>query len=206
MSTPDGFVWFAFGGAAVAAVAVALIGGRGNEAGPARLALTGAAVTAGLSAVTFLILNTNSYALDVYRYWAAGGLSTRGLDAVALVLPALVVGAVLALASARGLDLFARCGHRRRPRARRRPQSRARHRRDRAPVRRGDRDRRPDRLPRAARPARAACRRRGQLRATPASRMLTAGLLLLADVVGRVVAPPGEVQAGIVVAIIGAPS
>jgi iron complex transport system permease protein len=30
--------------------------------------------------------------------------------------------------------------------------------------------------------------------------------LLLADVVGRVVAPPGEVQAGIVVAIIGAPS
>ncbi|EPD83499.1 hypothetical protein HMPREF1529_02881 [Microbacterium sp. oral taxon 186 str. F0373] len=207
MSTPDGFVWFAFGGAAVAAVAVALIGGRGNEAGPARLALTGAAVTAGLSAVTFLILNTNSYALDVYRYWAAGGLSTRGLDAVALVLPALVVGVVLALASARGLDLFALgadtaaglghdvgrsrvlgivatvllCGG--------------------ATAIAGPIVFLGLLVPHAL---------RGVVggsygRLLPLGMLYGGVFLLLADVVGRVVAPPGEVQAGIVVAIIGAP-
>jgi iron complex transport system permease protein len=32
-----------------------------------------------------------------------------------------------------------------------------------------------------------------------------AAVLLVADVIGRVVAPPGEVQAGVVVAFIGAP-
>ena len=207
LSTPDGFVWFAFGGAALAAVIVAMIGGRGADGGPARLALTGAAVTAGLSAVTFLILNTNSYALDVYRYWAAGGLSTRGLDAVALVLPALVVGAVLALLSARGLDLVALgtdsaagLGH----------------------------DVGRSRVlgivatvllcggataivgpivflgllvPHALR----AVVGGSYARLLPLGMLYGGVFLLLADVAGRIVAPPGEVQAGIVVAIIGAP-
>ena len=93
--TPTGFIWFAFVGAAGAAVLVALIGGRGpNGADPAKLALTGAAVTAGLMAATFLILTTDIHDLDVYRYWSVGGLTARGLDAVALVLPALAVGRV----------------------------------------------------------------------------------------------------------------
>lgn len=108
LTRPAGFVWFAFAGAALAAVVVALIGGRGADGGnPAKLALTGAAVTAGLMAVTFLILTTDIHALDVYRYWSVGGLTARGLDAVALVLPALLIGAVLALSASRGLDLIA---------------------------------------------------------------------------------------------------
>lgn len=108
LSRPASFVWFAFVGAALAAIAVALIGGRGADgANPAKLALTGAAVTAGITAVTFLILTTNIYALDVYRYWSVGGLTARGLDSVALVLLPLLVGAVLAIASTRGLDLIA---------------------------------------------------------------------------------------------------
>lgn len=207
LSTPDGFVWFAFGGAAVAAVVVAVIGGRGADGGPARLALTGAAVTAGLSAVTFLILNTNSYALDVYRYWAAGGLSTRGLDAVALVLPALVVGAALALLSARGLDLVALgadsaaglghdvgrsrvlgivatvllCGG--------------------ATAIAGPIVFLGLLVPHALR----AVVGGSYGRLLPLGMLYGGVFLLLADVAGRIVAPPGEVQAGIVVAIIGAP-
>jgi len=213
LSRPDGFVWFAFGGAAVAAVVVAVIGGRGGESGqgvdggPARLALTGAAVTAGLTAVTFLILNTSTHALDVYRYWSVGGLSARGLDAVALVLPALAFGAVLALASARGLDLIALgsataaglghdvarsrvfgivaavllCGG--------------------ATAIAGPIVFLGLLVPHALRP----------LVGGSYGRLLALGipygaaLLLLADIVGRVIALPGEVQAGIVIAIIGAP-
>jgi len=208
LSRPDGFVVFAFVGAALAAILVAVIGGRGPDAAsPARLALTGAAVTAGLTAITFLILNTNAYALDVYRYWSVGGLTARGLDAVVLVLPALLLGAVLALASARGLDLIALgtdtaagLGH---------DVSRSRALGMVATV-----------LlcggataiagpivflgllvPHGLRP----------LVGGSYGRLLALGipygaaLLLLADVVGRVVALPGEVQAGIVVALIGAP-
>ncbi|MBF4561034.1 iron chelate uptake ABC transporter family permease subunit [Microbacterium sp. VKM Ac-2870] len=208
LSTPDGFVWFAFLGAAASAVLVAAIGGRGpDRGGPAKLALTGAAVTAGLTAVTYLILNTNVFALDVYRYWSVGGLTSRGLDAVALVLPAIVVGAVLALASARGLDLMALgtdtasgLGH---------DVARSRMLGILATV-----------LlcggataiagpivflgllvPHALRPLVGGSYRRLLALGMPYG----AALLLLADILGRVVALPGEVQAGIVVAVIGAP-
>ncbi len=208
LSRPDGFVWFAFVGAALAALVVTAIGGRGPDASsPARLALTGAAVTAGLTAVTFLILNTNVYALDVYRYWSVGGLTARGLDAVLLVLPAILVGAVLALAAARGLDLIALgpeaaagLGH---------DVTRSRALGILATV-----------LlcggataiagpivflgllvPHALRPLVGGSYGRLLALAIPYG----AAILLLADIVGRVVALPGEVQAGIVVAVIGAP-
>ena len=108
VTQPAGFVWFAFAGAAVAAAVVAVIGSRGPDgANPAKLALTGAAVTAGLTAVTLFILTTDRQALDVYRYWSVGGLTARGLDAVAVVAVPIVVGIVLAGTSARGLDLIA---------------------------------------------------------------------------------------------------
>src|SRR5690606_37782427 len=42
-------------------------------------------------------------------------------------------------------------------------------------------------------------------RLLPVAAILGASLVLLADVLGRVVVPPGELEAGIVVAAIGAP-
>ena len=39
----------------------------------------------------------------------------------------------------------------------------------------------------------------------PCSALLGAALLLTADVIGRVVARPGELQVGIVLALVGAP-
>lgn len=108
ITAPSGFVWFAFAGAALAAVVVALIGTRGPDGtSPAKLALTGAAVTAGLTAVTTLILTTSITAFDVFRYWQVGGLTVRGLDTVAIVAVPIIVGAVIAFSSARGLDLMA---------------------------------------------------------------------------------------------------
>ena len=108
ITTPAGFVWFAFAGAAIASVAVAAIGTRGPDgSSPAKLALTGAAVTAGLTAVTTLILTTSITAFDVFRYWQVGGLTTRGIDTVAVVVIPILVGAIIAFGSARGLDLIA---------------------------------------------------------------------------------------------------
>ena len=39
----------------------------------------------------------------------------------------------------------------------------------------------------------------------PASALTGAGLLLVADIIGRIIARPGEVQVGIVLAFVGAP-
>ena len=108
ITQPSGFVWFAFAGAALASIVVAAIGSRGPDgSNPAKLALTGAAVTAGLTAVTTLILTTSIAAFDVFRYWQVGGLTARGLDTVAVVAVPIAIGAVIAFASARGLDLLA---------------------------------------------------------------------------------------------------
>jgi len=204
----SGFVWFAFAGAAAAAVVVAFVGARGPDAGnPARLALTGAAVTAGLTAVTTLILVTSVRAFDVFRYWQVGGLTARGLDTVALVVAPIAVGFVLALLCARGLDLLA-LG-------------------DRTAASLGHSVGRTRALgilatvllsggataiagpivfvglvvPHLVRGVVGGAHRRLMLVSAP----LGAALLVLADVLGRVVAPPGEVQAGLVVAFLGAP-
>ena len=105
---PGGFVWFAFAGAAAATAVVYAIGssGRGG-ATPIKLALSGAALTAALTSVITLILVTDLDTLNLYRFWAVGSLVGRDLDTAAVVLPFLLVGAVLALLSGPGLNLLA---------------------------------------------------------------------------------------------------
>lgn len=208
ITSPPGFVWFAFAGAAAAAVLVALIGTRGPDgSSPAKLALTGAAVTAGLTAVTSLILTTSITAFDVFRYWQVGGLTTRGLDTVAVVALPILIGAVIAFTSARGLDLMALgddtakgLGH---------SVSRTRALGIVATI-----------LLCGGATAIAGPIVFVGLLVPHALRALVGGdhrwllaigapagaiLLLAADVIGRVIAPPGEVQAGLVVAFVGAP-
>ncbi|SBS73906.1 iron ABC transporter permease [uncultured Microbacterium sp.] len=208
ITAPAGFVWFAFGGAALASIAVALIGTRGPDGtSPAKLALTGAAVTAGLTAVTTLILTTSITAFDVFRYWQVGGLTARGMDTVAVVVIPILVGAVIAVTSARGLDLLALgedtatgLGH---SVARTRVLG----------------------IVATVLLCGAATSIAGPivflgLLVPHALRALVGGeyrwllaigapvgaiVLLAADVLGRVIAPPGEIQAGLVVAFVGAP-
>lgn len=208
ITTPAGFVWFAFAGAAAAAVLVAAIGSRGADgSNPAKLALTGAAVTAGLTSVSILILTTDIVALEVYRYWSVGALTARGLDAVAAVAGPVVVGLALAVVSIRGLDLMALgedtarglghdvtrtrvvgilatvllCGG--------------------ATAIAGPIVFLGLLVPHALRAFVGDSYRDLVLIGIP----LGAAVLVLADVIGRVIAPPGEVQAGIVVAFLGAP-
>ncbi|HET8927807.1 MAG TPA: iron chelate uptake ABC transporter family permease subunit [Microbacterium sp.] len=208
ITQPAGFVWFAFAGAAAAAVLVALIGARGSgDAAPARLALTGAAVTAGLTSITLLVLTTQSAALDVYRYWAVGALSARGLDTVAVVLLPLAVGSALALLAARGLDLIALgdetaagLGHRV-GRTRLAGIAAAVLLAGGATAIAGPIVFLGLMVPHALRAMVGGSYGRLLWIGMPAG----AAVLLVADVIGRVVAPPGEVQAGVVVAFIGAP-
>ncbi|MEU4795386.1 iron ABC transporter permease [Streptomyces sp. NPDC023327] len=106
--TLTGYVWYAFAGAGVAALAVHAIaaGGRGG-ATPVKLALGGAAVNALLVSVTTAILTTRAFALDEFRFWQVGSLSGRDADIAGRIWPFLLVGLVLVLSVARGLDALA---------------------------------------------------------------------------------------------------
>ena len=103
-----GYVWFAFAGAGLAAVVVYLLAaaGRGG-ATPVRLALAGTAVTAALLAVTEAITLLDREAFETWRFWWVGSLAGRDADTLAQVAPFLIAGALLALALARPLNALA---------------------------------------------------------------------------------------------------
>ncbi|MYT72179.1 MULTISPECIES: iron ABC transporter permease [unclassified Streptomyces] len=106
--TLTGYVWFAFAGAGIAAVAVYAIAasGRGG-ATPVKLALGGAAINALLVSVTTAVLTTKASALDEFRFWQVGSLSGRDAGLIGQIWPFLLVGVILVLSVARGLDALA---------------------------------------------------------------------------------------------------
>ncbi|MEV8376794.1 iron chelate uptake ABC transporter family permease subunit [Kribbella sp. NPDC056861] len=104
----NGYVWFAMGGALVATVVVYLVGsvGRGG-ATPVKLALAGAAFSALLGSVTSAITLLDLTALNEFRFWVVGSLTLATGEIVAQSLPFLAIGIVLALALGRSLNQIA---------------------------------------------------------------------------------------------------
>lgn len=100
-------VWCALVGALAATFGVQRLASRGTGASPVGLALTGAAVAALLGALTSAIVLFDAETLDGYRFWAVGSVAGRGLDVAGQVLPFAIVGLALALINARDLDLLA---------------------------------------------------------------------------------------------------
>ncbi|MDQ3762582.1 MAG: iron ABC transporter permease [Actinomycetota bacterium] len=203
-----GYVWFAFAGAFAASVLVFLLGslGRGGPT-PVTLALAGVAVSYLLAALTSALVLADTQTLDAYRFWAVGSLAGRDAGIAEQVAPFLVIGLLLAASNAPGLNLLA-LGE---------------------DVARGLGQR--VQLTRwigliaitlLTGAAVAAC---GPIAFVglvvphvarfltgpdyrwllPASGLAGAVLLLAADVLGRVVVRPGELQVGIVLALVGAP-
>ncbi|MFC4890012.1 FecCD family ABC transporter permease [Streptomyces beijiangensis] len=106
ISSFTGYVWFAFIGAAVvSALVYALSGGRG--ATPVRLALAGTALTAALYGYVNAVQLLNSAALDQMRFWTVGSLASADEDVISQVWPFVAVGLVLALLIARPLNAMA---------------------------------------------------------------------------------------------------
>ena len=208
VASPAGYVWFAFAGAALAAAMVYGIGAMGRDgATPVRLALVGAAFTAAATSLTTMMLLIDIETLDRYRFWVVGSLVGRDLGTLAVMAPFLAVGALMALAVGRVLNAISLGDD----------------------VARGL----GQRLGRARAAAAAAvvllCGAATAL-AGPIvfvglvvphiarritgpdyrwilaySALLGPILLVAADVIGRLIARPGELEAGIVVAFLGAP-
>jgi iron complex transport system permease protein len=105
ITDPAQFVWFSLAGAVLASLAVFLIGSGGRTgATPVTLALAGAAVTALLSSLTSAVVLLDVETLDAFRFWAVGSVAGPGVDAIARLAPFLVAGAVLALANGPALN------------------------------------------------------------------------------------------------------
>lgn len=105
---PEAMVWLSLGGALVGAVAVFAVAVAGSgAASPVPLALAGTAVSALLAALTSFIVLTDQTSLDAYRLWVVGSLAGRQLGVVSAVWPFLVVGGVLAMLNTRALDNLA---------------------------------------------------------------------------------------------------
>lgn len=103
-----GYIWFAFAGVLAASVLVYVLGGLGRSGTtPVKLALAGVAVTSLLFSLTSAVALTDPDALNRYRFWSAGSLADQNDEVVLRVLPFLAVGALLALACAPALNSLA---------------------------------------------------------------------------------------------------
>ncbi|MDQ1039591.1 iron complex transport system permease protein [Streptomyces sp. V3I8] len=202
----DGYVWFAFAGAAAVGALVYFLGGS-RGATPVRLALAGTAISAALYGYLQAVMIMDEAALGKMRFWTVGSLASATGSTVRQVLPFLVAGTVLALALARPLNAMAMGDDTARALGAHLNRTRA--------------------LSMAAATvlcgaATAACGpivfvglmvphvvrsfTGPDLRwILPYATVLSPVLLLGADVVGRVVARPAELQVGIVTAILGGP-
>jgi iron complex transport system permease protein len=102
---PARYAWFAIAGAALATVAVHLLARtRRRVDDPVRLVLAGAVLSALLQAGVSAVLVSSVETMNRYRFWMVGSLADASTEVLAMVLPLLVVGGVMAALSTRALD------------------------------------------------------------------------------------------------------
>ncbi|MFZ5851267.1 MAG: FecCD family ABC transporter permease [Actinomycetota bacterium] len=195
-------------GAGLAGAAVLALGTRATVAvTPQGLALVGVATASVLVSVSATLVLLDAQTLDEYRFWIVGSLAGRGRSALPVLAPAVLLGAALALLAARTLDALALgddvargLGIRLR-RARLFAGGAVILLTGAAVAAAGPIGFVGLAVPHAARAL--AGPRTAWLLAQSAG--LGAGLLVTADVVGRVVVRPSELPAGVVTALVGAP-
>jgi iron complex transport system permease protein len=208
VTQPTEYVWFAFVGAgAVSLLVYGLGAGGGSGASPVRLALAGVAVTAALTAFIAAMVLLKPQVFEQFRYWEVGALSGRELSIVgqmgAFIVPALVLALllarslnVLALGDDTGRALGARPG-----RIRALSLLAITALSGAATAAAGPIAFVGLTVPHAAR----AITGPDQRWILPYCALLGPALVLAADVIGRLIDPPAEVQVAVVTAFIGAP-
>ncbi|MGW2787089.1 FecCD family ABC transporter permease [Streptomyces populi] len=102
----SGYVWFAFFGAAAVGALVWFLGGS-RGATPVRLALAGTAISAALYGYLQAVMIMDDAALGKMRFWTVGSLASATDSTIEQVAPFLAVGTVLALVLARPLNAVA---------------------------------------------------------------------------------------------------
>lgn len=105
IQSPIAYMAFGLLGALVAASAVFGLSAL-SGASPLTLILAGTGLSALLLAITSGIVLSDAATLDVWRFWNVGATSGRGLDVFSASLPFIVIGLVLALGSGYFLNVL----------------------------------------------------------------------------------------------------
>lgn len=104
---PFQYVWFAFLGAAAAGVVVFGLASIGRGAGnPLTLALAGQGVAVFLAAMTTAVALGDKESLNALRFWNAGSVAGVGFDVIWPVTGFIVVGLVLAITTLPAINLL----------------------------------------------------------------------------------------------------
>lgn len=102
------YLWFAFAGAAVAAVMVYVLGMTGRASpSPVRLALAGVAISMTITSLVQTVILADQAAFNEFRFWAAGSVEGRGHQVLVATAGPIVLGVVLACCLAPALNALA---------------------------------------------------------------------------------------------------
>lgn len=108
LSSAAGYLVLALIGAFVTAFFVYFVGSVGpGGTTPIKLALAGAATTAALSSLVAAILLPRQAVMDEFRYWQVGNVGRADWGSLGVVLPVLVIGTIVALLCASALNALA---------------------------------------------------------------------------------------------------
>ncbi|MDO9353709.1 MAG: iron chelate uptake ABC transporter family permease subunit, partial [Solirubrobacteraceae bacterium] len=197
----------ALGGAALALFLVHALGGRGGSATPVRLARAGTAISATLLSIVAGLVLLNPGAFDTFRAWEVGSLTGRGQDVAETIALFIAPGLVIAFLLARPLNALALGDDTGRALGAHVGRTRAWSFASiailsgAATAAAGPIGFLGLTVPHMARALMGADHRW----VLPCAALLSPCILLAADVIGRVADRPGEIQVGVVTALLGAP-
>jgi iron complex transport system permease protein len=107
LTDPFQYVWFAFLGAGVAGVVVFGLSSLGRGAGnPLTLALAGQGITVFLAAMTVAVALSDQKSLNALRFWNSGSVAGVGFDVIWPVTAFIVLGLILALTTLPAINLL----------------------------------------------------------------------------------------------------
>jgi iron complex transport system permease protein len=93
ITSPYQFVWFSFAGALAASILVFTVGASGRDGPtPLKLTLAGVVISALLGAWTSALVLLDEQTMDVARFWLAGSVAGRPLNVFWIVSPFLFIG------------------------------------------------------------------------------------------------------------------
>nr|WP_274619261.1 iron ABC transporter permease [Bifidobacterium amazonense] len=108
LSTPAQYMIVALIGGAAAAILVWVLGSIGRTgATPLKFTLAGAVLGSALASLTSAIMLPRADVISTYRFWQVGGISGARFNLMAPVVPMLLIGFILAVFSARQLNMLA---------------------------------------------------------------------------------------------------
>ena len=108
LSSANQYIVFALIGAGLTAIVVYSISSIGSGgATPIKLALAGTAVSAALTSLVTAVILPRGPVMDAFRFWQIGSVGAASWDSIMLAAPMIVIGLIIAIATAPSLNALA---------------------------------------------------------------------------------------------------